>query len=370
MLAKSTLVGATLVFAFFLMKTDGAAAEDAPVAEPLDYQRICDAFGDGFTYSPGTDTCIKIGGYFRFDTWAGNNVGGQGIDWYFKSRARLEATASTVTELGQLTGFARLQADIYDKAYSGTTPDGTDVTAYAPYTTALLDQAYVQLGGLKAGRFGSTFAYSVGYNLDTSAYALDPTDGIDEIQYTLPLGPVRLIGALQNPNADNTKEMATDVPNVVGALAFSEGPFDAQLSAAYVQYPVSTGYGTQLGLSLQLPQWKSGDAVTLQAGFAHDAGDLLDSSAVPGMNSDGDIVNAMISGQLILPKEITTALTASLIDNTSYDQFAWQVAGSASINPVRNLTFGGELVYQNLDVPGGTAPNVFKGLLRLERDFP
>lgn len=41
-------------------------------AEPSDadphYARICDAFGEGFTYSPGTGACIKIGGYVKFGT--------------------------------------------------------------------------------------------------------------------------------------------------------------------------------------------------------------------------------------------------------------------------------------------------------------
>lgn len=39
-------------------------------AEPTDddphYARMCDAFGEGFTYSPGTNACIKIGGYVKF----------------------------------------------------------------------------------------------------------------------------------------------------------------------------------------------------------------------------------------------------------------------------------------------------------------
>lgn len=39
-------------------------------AEPGDddphYARICDAFGEGFVYSPSTGACIKIGGYVKF----------------------------------------------------------------------------------------------------------------------------------------------------------------------------------------------------------------------------------------------------------------------------------------------------------------
>ena len=44
----------------------GAQAADLPVApEPVDYVRVCDAFGTGFFYIPGTETCLKIGGGVR-----------------------------------------------------------------------------------------------------------------------------------------------------------------------------------------------------------------------------------------------------------------------------------------------------------------
>ena len=47
-------------------------------AEPTDdavYARMCDAFGEGFTYSPGTGACIKIGGYVKFGTSFGSRRG-------------------------------------------------------------------------------------------------------------------------------------------------------------------------------------------------------------------------------------------------------------------------------------------------------
>lgn len=30
------------------------------------YDRMCDVFGEGFTYSPSTSTCVKVGGYIQF----------------------------------------------------------------------------------------------------------------------------------------------------------------------------------------------------------------------------------------------------------------------------------------------------------------
>ena len=42
----------------------GARAADLPArqAAPIEYVRICDAYGAGFFYIPGTQTCLRIGG--------------------------------------------------------------------------------------------------------------------------------------------------------------------------------------------------------------------------------------------------------------------------------------------------------------------
>lgn len=35
----------------------------SPAQAQVEYVKVCDAFGDGFYYIPGTDTCLKLGGY-------------------------------------------------------------------------------------------------------------------------------------------------------------------------------------------------------------------------------------------------------------------------------------------------------------------
>lgn len=62
-------------------RKDSAAAErdksepEVLTADDLAYARMCDAFGEGFTYSPGTGACIKIGGYVKFGTSFGTTRG-------------------------------------------------------------------------------------------------------------------------------------------------------------------------------------------------------------------------------------------------------------------------------------------------------
>ena len=61
-MVKSLLLGT----AAGLVAVAGAQAADMPVkAAPVQYVKICSLYGDGFYYIPGTDTCLKLGGYLR-----------------------------------------------------------------------------------------------------------------------------------------------------------------------------------------------------------------------------------------------------------------------------------------------------------------
>jgi hypothetical protein len=63
---KSLLLGSAAA----LIAVSGARAADAIVVaepEPAEYVRICDVYGAGYYYIPGTETCLKVGGYLRYD---------------------------------------------------------------------------------------------------------------------------------------------------------------------------------------------------------------------------------------------------------------------------------------------------------------
>ena len=61
---KTLLLGTAAVFAV----ATGARAADLAVAESVEYVKVCDAYGEGFFYIPGSDTCLKISG--TMDVWA------------------------------------------------------------------------------------------------------------------------------------------------------------------------------------------------------------------------------------------------------------------------------------------------------------
>ena len=137
---KSLLIGSAAAFA----AVSGAQAADAIVAaepEPMEYVRVCDAFGTGYFYIPGTETCLKIGGYVRFQTSFGDSVdiyddtSDLGTsDWDAGTQVYLTVDAKSDTEYGALTGYIALEADV--DTYSSDT---------------YVDEAYIQLGGFKAG---------------------------------------------------------------------------------------------------------------------------------------------------------------------------------------------------------------------------
>ena len=65
-LITSLLLGSAAAFS----AVSGASAADLPSRSKgpaVEYVRICDTYGAGYFYIPGTDTCLKISGYARAD---------------------------------------------------------------------------------------------------------------------------------------------------------------------------------------------------------------------------------------------------------------------------------------------------------------
>ncbi|MBX4929176.1 porin [Rhizobium binae] len=118
-------------------------AADAIVAaepEPVEYVRVCDAYGTGYFYIPGTETCLKIEGYIRFQVNVGDQPGGDNdSDWDAVTRGQVQFTAKSDTEYGPLTGVIVMQFNA---------DNATD-------QEAILDSAYLDVAGFRAGLFYS-----------------------------------------------------------------------------------------------------------------------------------------------------------------------------------------------------------------------
>ena len=69
-MVKSLLLGSA---AGLVAVTAGQAADLPVKARPVQYVKVCSLYGAGFYYMPGTDMCIKIGGWVRAELTDGTN---------------------------------------------------------------------------------------------------------------------------------------------------------------------------------------------------------------------------------------------------------------------------------------------------------
>ena len=135
---KSLLLGSAAALAV----VSGAQAADAIVAaepEPMEYVRVCDAFGTGYFYIPGTETCLKIGGYVRAQLdWENveNDRDGNDFGWDARTRAYLSVSAKNDSEIGTIGSFIALRTWA-EEDYNGGTFE--------------IDEAYITVGGFKVG---------------------------------------------------------------------------------------------------------------------------------------------------------------------------------------------------------------------------
>src|SRR5204862_1445699 len=62
-MVKSLLLGSAAA----LVAASGVQAADLPVkAKPVEYVKVCSLYGAAYYYIPGTDICLKLGGYVRY----------------------------------------------------------------------------------------------------------------------------------------------------------------------------------------------------------------------------------------------------------------------------------------------------------------
>ena len=267
---KSLLLGSAAALA----AVSGARAADAVVIaepEPVEYVRVCDAYGAGFFYIPGTETCLRISGYVWYQIAAGNyrTNSGPGIagdttgyydsttadGWMKSTRARVNIDARQETEWGSLRSRIRIQSTW------GTPSDGP----------ASIDQAYIELGGLIMGYTESFWADSK--NGGPSNYGSHSWGGMYYGYQQRHLIGYRFDGSNGFFAAisleDDTLAGEGYMPDVVAKIGVSQGwgavwvrvgydeSFDGSIptlsGAAAIFGPNSGGFGAQIGAQINVP---------------------------------------------------------------------------------------------------------------------
>ena len=188
-MVKSLLLGS----AAGLVAVAGAQAADLPVkAKPVEYVKICSIYGAGFFYIPGTDTCIKIGGWVRaeYAFQTGNSsvqysTGGgsrnnriDSNEYNMRARWTTSIDVRTQTEYGTLRAYSRA-------GFQTTTGETTQGRIYT-------ERGFIQFAGFTFGKsqsyfdfFGGAFCYGCSY---TGAASMTGAAGTLLAAYTATFG--------------------------------------------------------------------------------------------------------------------------------------------------------------------------------------
>ena len=270
---KSLLLGSAAALAV----VSGAQAADAIVAaepEPAEYVKVCDAFGAGYFYIPGTETCLKIGGYVRYQIGFGTDVdsaiaGNQNWDQFTK--ADLNLSAKSDSELGEVGAQFELNAN---NDFGGATFG--------------LDSASLSVGGFKAGYYAgfwdngigenSTWAKNSKFNSVAYTFSNDAFSAGLQVDETGEAGPNKqnqlgleaMVGGVFGPASakvigvyDNTAEKSA----VKGILSADIGPGSLALAFLYssgknvysgdVEWSTGAAYSIKATDSLTfMPEWQ------------------------------------------------------------------------------------------------------------------
>jgi hypothetical protein len=128
----------------------------------MEYVRVCDAFGTGYFYIPGTETCLKIGGEVRFTVGFSDGEttdGGESDDWGTDTRARVTFETKSDSEIGTIGSYIRLQGS-YNGNDDGDVADDSDVW---------VEQAYISVGGFRVGKI-LTWVDDIGTASESDAF--------------------------------------------------------------------------------------------------------------------------------------------------------------------------------------------------------
>ncbi|WP_420969898.1 porin [Bradyrhizobium sp. B120] len=253
-MVKSLILGSAAA----LVAVGGAQAADLPVkAKAVEYVKICSLYGPGFYYIPGTDTCIKLGGYLRADVvvnsnsdHTGNTSGAGGAQnrftngYTWRSREDLNIDTRTATEYGVVRTFFDATFSWTSDTYAG---QGNGATVYSPIGTVQAPNnansgavaggtvgvyyAFIQFAGFTMGKavsqFSAPWANYPGNNFDGLVGGGGTITGVNQFTYTAQFGNgVSLSVSAQ----DQTAYYQAGVNNILAGGAYGTSDYAGTIS--------------------------------------------------------------------------------------------------------------------------------------------
>ncbi|WP_244472758.1 porin [Methylobacterium sp. Leaf89] len=364
------------------------------MSAPIEFVRVCNAYGNGFFYVPGTDTCIRLSGRARFETGyqtaysrTGSGTSSPGDLAGYRGLARINVDARTQTSYGALRAFLRLEAanrtgsptirsstvERIGFAYNATGQDQAGRVQQFMNT----DKAFIQFAGFTAGRASSFYDF---YAHDFEFIAATMSSDVSSTNlaaYTTKLGGSGFSAtvSMEDPtfrrtplftaaNAPGTTiaasplfiGFATDgtptgvgfidvvqrnrMPDFVGVLRYDAGWGSAQLSAAVHELnygnPVAGAFaGTSLGAAVTAANSVAGPGLATAYGWAVQGGVKVNTPFI----APGDVLYLQASyGEGAGMYTGFSSYTGSYAGNTSAIQGSAfnQYFNDAVLNPFSN----------------------------------
>jgi len=333
---KTLLLGTAAAFAV----AGSAQAADLAVAESVEYVKVCDAYGAGYFYVPGSDVCLKIGGYVQFRALGFSDQLQLGLDptifdpsstlgpytasWKFFTETSLNATAKWMTDWGAATVYLDYRSDV---------DIGNTEVNLGRFKGVFLDTGYLKIGGLKAGWDASTYDWGfnglIGYPTN-----FDHDQHQDQVQWSTTLGSVGFFVAAEDARDNPQNFLYTgDMPDIVAALTGSTGGLSWKWSAGVTDTVFGTGWGTQLGVG-----WaQGGNFLKIQAAVGNDAGALYAANIDPN-NLGGTPWHVSGQGGIAWTSAFSTLIGAGYREQGGFNE--WEASAEADWTIARGVQTG------------------------------
>ncbi|MGA7786974.1 MAG: porin [Xanthobacteraceae bacterium] len=261
-MVKSLLLGSA---AALVAATAGQAADLPVKAKPVEYVKVCSLYGAGFYYMPGTDMCIKIGGWVRVEATDGNTNGSMTWGPYSGQQNNRNTSNFVTRERGYITADAREQTAYGTaRAYIDVGISNSDTQSSVGAFSS--NRAFLQWAGITAGLTQSFYDF---YSAAAAAYraaflpiedtgdggqwvwaytaqlgnGLSATVSAEERRNTQVIGQIGATGVAATsfgnggivPGADSfgTGYGGNQVPDIVGNLRLDQTWGSVQIMGAY-----------------------------------------------------------------------------------------------------------------------------------------
>ncbi|MGY2050442.1 porin [Methylobacterium sp. JK268] len=339
-LVKSLLLGS----AAGLTVVAGAQAADLPIkkAAPVEYVRICSAYGAGFFYIPGTDTCLRVGGRARFEANyvqpLNRNTGNGDLTGY-RGLGRLNLDARTQTGYGTLRAFVRfeiasrtggfLRSGTQERIGNAFGATGIDTTGRVQQFVNV-DKAFIQFAGLTAGRASSFFDfYAHDFEIITGTLGSD-VSSTNLLAYTATFGEgFSATISMEDPNFRKTPLFGgagTTLAAITGAPSAAAGNFAPILVTDVNGVPIGVNFADVIQRT-RLPDFVG--ALRYDAAW----GSAQVSAAVHELNAGNNALTAGANTFAALPAGVAgflppTAAPAGRVQT----EYGWAVQGGLKVN--------------------------------------